>query len=144
MTELNGDLFIIDQHASDEIYNFEQLQSEGRLERQQLLQPRYLDLPVSAESLLIDNLPVLNKLGYEVQVCSNRKCGNRIMITAVPMSKQSNRILNMNDIDELLFVLSETGGGSGGSTASDGLEVVQYKKSIICTSLRRSRCGVRK
>ena len=118
VTQLNQDLFIVDQHAADEIYNFETLQtSEGRLERQQLLQPRYLDLPVSAESLLIDNLTVLTKLGYDVQVCMNRKCGNRIMLTAVPMSRQSNKILNMNDIDELLFVLSETGGsGSGGST----------------------------
>ena len=118
VTQLGQDLFIVDQHAADEIYNFETLQtSEGRLERQQLLQPRYLDLPVSAESLLIDNLTVLTKLGYDVQVCMNRKCGNRIMLTAVPMSRQSNKILNMNDIDELLFVLSETGGsGSGGSS----------------------------
>lgn len=121
MTQLGGDLFIVDQHAADEIYNFEQLQAGERMERQQLLQPRYLDLPASAESLLMDNLGVLEKLGYDIQVCANRKCGNRIMITAVPMSKQSSKVLNLNDIDELLFVLSETNGGS--ATAMEGLEV---------------------
>lgn len=38
ITRLGDDLFIIDQHATDEKYNFEQLQKETVLETQQLLQ----------------------------------------------------------------------------------------------------------
>lgn len=44
IARLGGDLFIIDQHASDEKYNFERLARQGRLKRQPLLLPAPLDL----------------------------------------------------------------------------------------------------
>lgn len=37
ITRLNNDLFIIDQHATDEKYNFEQLQTNTVLESQVLV-----------------------------------------------------------------------------------------------------------
>jgi len=36
VTQLGSDLFILDQHASDEKYNFEQLQSTFNVNRQKL------------------------------------------------------------------------------------------------------------
>jgi DNA mismatch repair protein PMS2 len=37
ITQLEQDLFIIDQHAADEIYNFETFQKNGKIEKQKLL-----------------------------------------------------------------------------------------------------------
>lgn len=42
ITKLNNDLFIVDQHAADEKYNFEQLQATTVLERQVLV--KYVDI----------------------------------------------------------------------------------------------------
>ncbi len=111
VTELDSDLFIIDQHAADEIYNFETLQKAGKIQKQKLLQPKYLELAPSSEHVLIEHLAFLEKSGYEMQVCTNRNVGNRIMLTCVPMSAYSNKLLNLKDIDELIYILTETDQG---------------------------------
>jgi DNA mismatch repair ATPase MutL len=111
VAELDQDLFIIDQHAADEIYNFETLQKAGRIQKQKLLQPKYLELAPSSEHVLIEHLALLEKSGYEMQVCTNRNVGNRIMLTCVPMSAYSNKLLNLKDIDELIYILTETDQG---------------------------------
>ena len=49
IARLGQDLFIVDQHASDEKYNFERLQAGTALNRQPLLQPRVLDLSAAEE-----------------------------------------------------------------------------------------------
>lgn len=47
VARLGADLFIIDQHASDEKFNFERLTRETQLNRQPLLVPQQLDLTPS-------------------------------------------------------------------------------------------------
>ena len=111
IAELDQDLFIIDQHAADEIYNFETLQKTGKIQKQKLLQPKYLELAPSAEHILIEHLSLLERSGYEMQVCTNRNVGNRIMLTCVPMSAYSNKLLDLKDIDELIYILTETDQG---------------------------------
>ena len=142
VTQLDQELFIVDQHAADEIYNFETLQKTGKMEKQKLLQPRYLELPASAEAILIDNISVLEKTGYELQVCTNRKVGNRIMITCVPMSKQSNRLLNLKDIDEMLFVLSENElhPGSISTSSSEQSGLTEIKSSSLRAMYASKAC----
>ena len=44
LARLGNNLFIIDQHAADEKYNFERLQQITRLNKQPLMQPLALDL----------------------------------------------------------------------------------------------------
>jgi hypothetical protein len=52
IARLRGELFIIDQHAADEKYNFERLQQVTRLNRQPMLQPQRLELtPAEAVTL---------------------------------------------------------------------------------------------
>ena len=57
---------VIDQHAADEIYNFEMLQKTFKLKKQQLLKP--IDLTLSAvEKLLVeDNLNVFSDNGFDI------------------------------------------------------------------------------
>ena len=52
------DLFIIDQHASDEKYNFERLAASTTLNRQPLLHPEVLDLNPHEVQLLLNNQEV--------------------------------------------------------------------------------------
>ncbi len=136
------DLFIIDQHAADEIYNFETLQKTGRIEKQRLLQPKYLELTASSESILLDNLNLLEKLGYELQVCTNRKVGNRIMITSVPISSQSNKLFSLKDIDELLFILSENelNPGSISTSSSEQSSITDLKSSSLRAMFASKAC----
>lgn len=134
ITQLEQDLFIVDQHAADEIYNFETIQKDGKIQKQKLLQPKYLELSASCESILMDNLNILEKLGYEAQICQNRKMGNRIMITCVPMSSKSNKLFDFKDIDELLFVLSEGDLNSG--SIQMGSSEQSHLTSVKSSSLR--------
>jgi len=53
---LGPDLFIVDQHASDEKYNFERLQRGTVLQRQPLLHPQPLDL-TPAEAVAVRRAP---------------------------------------------------------------------------------------
>lgn len=54
ITKLNDDLFIIDQHASDEKANYEQLMNSFKLENQRLMTPININLNVS-ERFQLDN-----------------------------------------------------------------------------------------
>jgi DNA mismatch repair protein PMS2 len=136
IAQLGADLFIVDQHAADEIYNFEYLQRTGKIEKQRLLQPHYLELTASSEAILIDNLALVEKAGYEAQVCTNRKVGNRIMITCVPISNKSSKLFNLKDIDELLFILSGDNELNPGSISSSSVEQAPHLTSIKPSSLR--------
>ena len=53
---LESDLFIVDQHATDERYNFEQLEKNFKLETQQMVIPEKLELTAVQEDIIIDNL----------------------------------------------------------------------------------------
>ena len=48
-------LFIVDQHASDEKYNFETLQRETVIQCQNLIIPQPLKLNVIEELLILEN-----------------------------------------------------------------------------------------
>ena len=52
LARLGNDLFIIDQHASDEKFNFERLTKTTQLNRQPLLAPQRVDL-TPAESIIV-------------------------------------------------------------------------------------------
>ncbi|VDD86524.1 unnamed protein product [Enterobius vermicularis] len=68
VTRLHGDLFIVDQHASDEKYNFERFQKKARIQSQALLRPLPLGLGAFDESLLQDHLEIFNYNGFEFQI----------------------------------------------------------------------------
>ncbi|XP_074064271.1 mismatch repair endonuclease PMS2 isoform X2 [Macrotis lagotis] len=65
ITKLNTDLFIIDQHATDEKYNFEMLQLHTVLQGQRLIIPQTLNLMAINEAILIENLEIFRKNGFD-------------------------------------------------------------------------------
>ena len=56
IAKLDNDLFIIDQHASDEKFNFEDQQRNTTIKSQRLIVPQKLGLTAANEVILMDNV----------------------------------------------------------------------------------------
>ncbi|XP_045517260.1 mismatch repair endonuclease PMS2 isoform X1 [Pieris brassicae] len=106
ITRLGDDLFIIDQHATDEIYNFETLQKTTELTSQKLVIPQQLELTGVNEEILMDNLDIFKKNGFTFDIEENAPVTKRVKLLTLPMSK--NWIFGKDDIEELLFMLKES------------------------------------
>ncbi|XP_022129098.2 mismatch repair endonuclease PMS2 isoform X2 [Pieris rapae] len=106
ITLLDDDLFIIDQHATDEIYNFETLQKTTELTSQKLVIPQQLELTGVNEQILMDNLDIFKKNGFTFDIEENAPITKRVKLLTLPMSK--NWIFGKDDIEELLFMLKES------------------------------------
>ncbi|WVQ70875.1 hypothetical protein IAR50_000400 [Cryptococcus sp. DSM 104548] len=107
------DLFIIDQHASDEKYNFETLQQTTKIKGQALIRPRPLHLTASDEIVAMENMPILNANGFDVLVDEDKPAGRgeRISLKAMPVSKDTT--FDFKDLEQLLHLLSDSSRPSG-------------------------------
>ena len=65
ITGLDNDLFIVDQHATDEKYNFETLQKTTVITSQKMVLPQKLELTSVNESILMDNVEMFEKNGFK-------------------------------------------------------------------------------
>lgn len=108
IVQLEDDLFIIDQHASDEKYNFENLEKTTTLVNQKLVVPQTLELTAMNESILLDNLEVFERNGFKFEIDKEAVTTKRVKLSAIPMSK--NFEFGKEDIDELLFMLQDSSG----------------------------------
>ncbi|NXD69480.1 PMS2 endonuclease, partial [Eolophus roseicapillus] len=108
IAKLNSDLFIIDQHATDEKYNFEMLQQHTVLQGQKLIVPQNLNLTAVNENILIENLEIFRKNGFDFLINENAPVTQRVKLISLPTSK--NWTFGPQDIDELVFMLSDCPG----------------------------------
>ncbi|NXT12447.1 PMS2 endonuclease, partial [Prunella fulvescens] len=108
IAKLNSDLFIIDQHATDEKYNFEMLQQHTVLQGQKLIVPQNLNLTAVNETVLIENLEIFRKNGFDFVINENAPVTQRVKLVSLPTSK--NWTFGPQDIDELIFMLSDCPG----------------------------------
>uniref|UniRef100_K7G4E2 Mismatch repair endonuclease PMS2 n=1 Tax=Pelodiscus sinensis TaxID=13735 RepID=K7G4E2_PELSI len=108
VTKLNSDLFIIDQHATDEKYNFEILQQHNVLQGQKLITPQNLDLTAVNETILIENLEIFRKNGFDFVIDEDAPVTQRVKLISLPTSK--NWTFGPQDIEELIFMLSDCPG----------------------------------
>ncbi|XP_014988737.3 mismatch repair endonuclease PMS2 isoform X2 [Macaca mulatta] len=108
ITKLNEDLFIVDQHATDEKYNFEMLQQHTVLQGQRLIAPQTLNLTAVNEAVLIENLEIFRKNGFDFVIDENAPVTERAKLISLPTSK--NWTFGPQDIDELIFLLSDSPG----------------------------------
>ncbi|XP_034249973.1 mismatch repair endonuclease PMS2 [Thrips palmi] len=106
VTKLGQDLFIIDQHATDEKYNFETLQTQTTLKNQKLVIPQALDLTAVNECILMDNMDIFLKNGFSFVIDKNAEPTKRVRLAAKPISH--NWEFGKEDIDELLFMLQDS------------------------------------
>lgn len=105
---VDDELFIIDQHASDEKFNFERLQSSTVVQNQPLVRPYTLDLTAIEEEIIIENNDVLLKNGFVVitDTSGDEPVGRRCKLLSLPMSREV--VFDMADLEELIALLAES------------------------------------
>ncbi|CAG8801990.1 3411_t:CDS:2, partial [Racocetra fulgida] len=81
------DLLIIDQHASDEKYNFEQLQLHTKIDSQRLISPRSLELTAAEELVAIDNIDILKANGFDIDIDLEAQTTKKLKLISQPISK---------------------------------------------------------
>uniref|UniRef100_A0A5K3FEL2 MutL_C domain-containing protein n=1 Tax=Mesocestoides corti TaxID=53468 RepID=A0A5K3FEL2_MESCO len=81
------DLFIVDQHASDEKYRFECLCANHQFTSQPLVSPQQLTLNAVQEHVLEENMEVFANNGFAFSVDENAPLGRRYCLVSAPMSE---------------------------------------------------------
>jgi DNA mismatch repair protein PMS2 len=75
-----SDLFIVDQHASNEIFNFETLQKSTVLRVQRLLVPIPIDFSPAEEIDVVSNMNVFERNGFLLECDENSMPGKKIKL----------------------------------------------------------------
>ncbi|KAL3495988.1 hypothetical protein BJX62DRAFT_194682 [Aspergillus germanicus] len=134
-TESKDELFIIDQHASDEKFNFERLQAETVVQNQRLVHPKRLDLTAVEEEIVIENQIALEKNGFVVDVddSGDEPIGRRCRLLSLPLSKEV--VFDVRDLEELIVLLSET---TSANTKTDVPRPSKVRKMFAMRACRSS------
>ena len=82
----DNNLWILDQHACDEKYNFEKLMRETVIHEQKLMAPIPLDLSPSEEMCILDNMDIFEKNGFRFDYDETKPPRRRLSLTALPHS----------------------------------------------------------
>ena len=130
-------LWILDQHACDERFNFERLMASTVMHEQKLIAPMPLELDPSEESCVLDNMEIFNKNGFRFLYDENKPPRHRLALTALPHSgaRDGRKAVNFGkeDVSALCAILGadngsalgddcmEAGAGVGGGTGTDGM-----------------------
>jgi DNA mismatch repair protein PMS2 len=79
-------LWILDQHACDEKYNFERLCVETKIHEQRLMAPLSIELSPTEETCVMDNMEIFEKNGFRFQIDETKPPRHRLALTALPHS----------------------------------------------------------
>ena len=108
IARLGDDLFIIDQHASDEKYRYEVLERDTKIHKQNLVCPLAVDLTAAEEMTVRENMSVFEDNGFSFCSMSNAHGRDVLRLTGLPMSKSTQ--FGVKDVRELASLLRDTGG----------------------------------
>ncbi|KAJ2551460.1 ATP-binding mismatch repair protein [Coemansia sp. RSA 1933] len=102
VTRMDQDLYIVDQHASDEKYNFEQLQQRAVIASQPLIQPMQLHLSIVDESVAIEHRDTLMRNGFHIRLDETQEeaPGHRVWLVSQPII--DNTLFDQTDLMELV------------------------------------------
>ncbi|KAK0261324.1 hypothetical protein B0A54_03492 [Friedmanniomyces endolithicus] len=131
------ELFIIDQHAADEKYNYERLQRTVTIQSQRLVRPKVLELTAVEEEVILNNSDALKANGFEIEATSDlidddESSGRRLRLLTLPISGE--KTFEMSDLDELLHLLSEAPTGCS--------EIPRPKKVQKILAMRACRSSI--
>nr|DAD33307.1 TPA_asm: hypothetical protein HUJ06_012158 [Nelumbo nucifera] len=106
--KIDEDLFIVDQHAADEKFNFERLSQTTVLNQQPLLQPIRLELSPEEEVVASMHMDIIRKNGFTLEEDIHAPPGCHFKLKAVPFSK--NVTFGAEDVKELISTLADSEG----------------------------------
>lgn len=108
------ELFIIDQHAADEKYNYERFSRTITLQSQRLVQPKTLDLTAVEQEVVLNHSDALKANGFEVEITStdNEDPENEEVTTTrtcrlLTLPTSHTTTFDLSDLSELLYLLSD-------------------------------------
>ncbi|KAK4999732.1 ATP-binding mismatch repair protein [Elasticomyces elasticus] len=135
----SDEIFIIDQHAADEKYNFERLQRTTVVQDQRLVHPRQLELTAVDEEIIISHAEALSVNGFviEVDTTGTTPTGLRCKLLSLPMSKEVT--FKLSDLEELLHLLAES---PTASTSASGQHVPRPTKIRRMLAMRACRSSI--
>ncbi|KAF9431560.1 Mismatch repair endonuclease pms2 [Entomortierella beljakovae] len=102
---VSSDIFVVDQHASDEKYNFETLQEKTVFSTQRLFRPKNLYLTAQEEITVVEHMKMLNKNGFYLDYDPEAPVSHRLKLVTLPVSEKV--IFDLQDFEELVFLLSQ-------------------------------------
>lgn len=136
-TSSTADLFIIDQHASDEKYNFERLSATTTLVSQRLVHAHPLELTAVEEEIILANKHALTANGFVVEVdSSSEEAGRRAKLTSLPMSKEVT--FTPTDLEELLALILDNPPSSSMATSTNIPRPSKVRKLLASRACRSS------
>ncbi|KAF9903348.1 hypothetical protein EC991_003887 [Linnemannia zychae] len=139
-TLLSSDIFVIDQHASDEKYNFETLQAKTIFSTQRLFQPKKLHLTAQEEITVVDHIKMLNMNGFYLDYNPQAQVSHRLQLVTLPVSEKV--VFDLQDFEELVFLLSQQSNSSYGSLEDDDSEPGhQRRHNLHSPQDRMIRCS---
>lgn len=98
------DIFIVDQHASDEKYNFERINAETKINSQRLVLPELLELNSVDKFTISSNLSIFEKNGFQFKFEINSETEvEDVYLIALPYSKSTT--FTISDLHELIHLL---------------------------------------
>lgn len=119
-------LWILDQHACDEKYNYEQLCKKTVIHQQPLIRPLPLELTPSEEACVLDHMDIFEANGFRFSFDDQAPIRHRLSLTALPHSgaQEGRKAVQFgpSDVSALCSILTEGSSydaGSGG-TGTDG------------------------
>lgn len=110
ITKLDDHLFIIDQHASDERFNYEDQLANPPIVRQPLVHPKPLFLNSMQEKILEEHKDLFERKGFSFTIDTNKLPGTRVSLTSTSICKGTKHdiYLGKEDIEELIGVVLES------------------------------------
>ncbi|KAL7151244.1 hypothetical protein ABFS83_04G018400 [Erythranthe nasuta] len=140
--KLDQDLFIVDQHAADEKYNYERLSRTTVLNQQPLLRPLKMELAPEEEIVISMHMDTFRKNGFLLEEDVYAPSGHRFILKAVPFSK--NITFGVPDVKELISILSDSHGDCSmiGSYRSDTADSVCPPKIRAMLASRACRSSI--
>jgi len=106
------ELFIIDQHAADEKYNYERFSRTITLQSQRLVQPKTLELTAVEQEVVLNHSDALKANGFEIEITASdsdemeESTKRTCRLLTLPTSHTTT--FDLSDLSELLYLLSET------------------------------------
>lgn len=137
-----GKLFIVDQHALDEIYNYEVLMRTLELRAQPLVVPRQLELLPIDEMIVLEHRQQLRTNGFVVTEDADAPPGRRAVLQAVPVLR--NIVFDDADLHEIVHKLHSSTGNAVRCTKVDSMIALRACRRSIMVGLALSTSTMRR
>lgn len=125
-----ADIFIVDQHAADEKFNYEDLEKTTTLETQALVKPLSLDLGVEDELLVVENRGRFRAGGFDIEYRPDKPPTKRLRLRSQPCSRRT--VFVTDDLQELVVALK------GGTMSSFALRPARVRNMLASRACRKS------